>query len=338
MEFQHKALLNSDRQSVNSQSTVHRLPRLATGCGRLGELSIEIAGLKLRNPTMLASGLLGVSGETLKRVVEAGAGAVVTKSSSLKPRDGNPGPTIVEVPGGLLNAIGLASPGISMMKDEISEAKKSGVPVIASVFGFSVMDYSKSAWIAESIGADAVELNVSCPHVSGVGEIGQDPAIVAKVTRSVKRVIDIPVFVKLSPNVANIVEIGRSAQTAGADAIAAINTLRAMLIDIHIRLPVLSAKIGGLSGPAIKPVAVRCVYELFEKLKIPIIGVGGIMGWEDAVEFILAGASAVQIGTAILQKDLRVFSEVTEGLSAYVKENGFTNVSELVGVAHLKSA
>jgi len=331
-------LLNSDRGSVNSQSTLDRQTRLATGCGHLGELSTEIAGLKLRNPTMLASGLLGVSGETLKRVVEAGAGAVVTKSSSLKPRDGNPGPTIVEVPGGLLNAIGLASPGISMMKEEISEAKKSGVPVIASVFGFSVTDYSKAAWIAESIGADAVELNVSCPHVTGVGEIGQDPAIVAKVTRSVKRVVDIPVFMKLSPNVTDIVEIGRSAETAGADAITAINTLRAMLIDIHVRLPVLSAKIGGLSGPAIKPVAVRCVYELFEKLKIPIIGVGGIMGWEDAVEFILAGASAVQIGTVILQKDLRVFSEVTEGLSAYIKENGFTNVSELVGVAHSKSA
>lgn len=287
---------------------------------------------------MLASGFLGVSGDTLKRVVEAGAGAVVTKSSSLKPRDGNPGPTIVQVPGGLLNAIGLANPGISMMRDEISEAKKSGVPIIVSIFGFSVMDYSKSAWIAESLGADAVELNVSCPHVSGVAEIGQDTAMVGKVTRSVKRVVDIPVFVKLSPNVANIVEIGRSVEMAGADAITAINTLRAMSIDIHVRLPVLSAKIGGLSGAAIKPVAVRCVYELFERLKIPIVGVGGIMGWEDAVEFFLAGASAVQIGTAILQKDLRVFSEVAEGLSTYIKRNAFTNISELVGLAHSKFA
>ncbi|WP_455286461.1 dihydroorotate dehydrogenase [[Eubacterium] cellulosolvens] len=304
----------------------------------MSELATEIAGLKLRNPTMLASGFLGVSGETLKRVVEAGAGAVVTKSSSLKPRDGNPGPTIVQVPGGLLNAIGLANPGISMMRDEISEAKKSGVPIIVSIFGFSVMDYSKSAWIAESLGADAVELNVSCPHVSGVAEIGQDTAMVGKVTRSVKRVVDIPVFVKLSPNVANIVEIGRSVEMAGADAITAINTLRAMSIDIHVRLPVLSAKIGGLSGAAIKPVAVRCVYELFERLKIPVVGVGGIMGWEDAVEFFLAGASAVQIGTAILQKDLRVFSEVAEGLSTYIKRNAFTNISELVGLAHSKFA
>ncbi len=304
----------------------------------MSELATEIAGLKLRNPTMLASGFLGVSGETLKRVVEAGAGAVVTKSSSLKPRDGNPGPTIVQVPGGLLNAIGLANPGISMMRDEISEAKKSGAPIIVSIFGFSVMDYSKSAWIAESLGADAVELNVSCPHVSGVAEIGQDTAMVGKVTRSVKRVVDIPVFVKLSPNVANIVEIGRSVEMAGADAITAINTLRAMSIDIHVRLPVLSAKIGGLSGAAIKPVAVRCVYELFERLKIPVVGVGGIMGWEDAVEFFLAGASAVQIGTAILQKDLRVFSEIAEGLSTYIKRNGFTNIAELVGLAHSKFA
>lgn len=285
---------------------------------------------------MLASGFLGVSGQTLSRVAEAGAGAVVTKSSSLKPREGNPGPTIVELPVGLLNAIGLASPGITMMKDEIAQARMSGVPVIVSVFGFSVSDYSKSARIAETYGADAVELNVSCPHVSGVSEIGQDPKIVAKVTRSVKRGVDIPAFVKLSPNVANIVQIGRSAERAGADAITAINTVKGMSIDVHVRLPVLSAKIGGLSGCAIKPVAVRCVYELAEKVKLPIIGVGGIMGWEDAVEFFLAGASAVQIGTAILQKDLKIFSEVAEGLSTYLKQNGFASVSELVGVAHSK--
>jgi dihydroorotate dehydrogenase (NAD+) catalytic subunit len=302
----------------------------------LSGLSIEIAGLRLRNPTMLASGFLGVSGQTMRRVVEAGAGAVVTKSSSLRPREGNPGPTIVEVPVGLLNAIGLASPGISLMKEEIAEAKMSGVPVIVSLFGFSVSDYSRSARIAETFGADAVELNVSCPHVSGVSEIGQDPRMVAKVTRSVKRGVDIPVFVKLSPNVANIVEVGRFAERAGADAITAINTVRAMSIDIHVRLPVLSAKIGGLSGPAVKPVAVRCVYELAEKVKLPIIGVGGIMGWEDAVEFFLAGASAVQVGTAILQKDLKIFSEVAEGLSSYLKENEFTSVSELVGLAHSK--
>ncbi|MGB9022293.1 MAG: dihydroorotate dehydrogenase [Candidatus Bathyarchaeia archaeon] len=304
----------------------------------MSKLSTEIAGLKLGNPTMLASGFLGVSGETLKRVVEAGAGAVVTKSSSLKPRNGNPGPTIVEVPCGLLNAIGLASPGISMMKDEVAVAKRSGVPVIVSIFGFSVSDYSKSARIAENLGADAVELNVSCPHVSGVGEIGQDSSVVGKVTRSVKRAVDVPVFVKLSPNVANIVEIGRSAERAGADAITAINTLRAMAIDIQTRLPILSAKIGGLSGPAVKPVAVRCVYELSEKLKVPIIGVGGIVGWEDAVEFILAGASSVQIGTAILHRDLRVFCEVTDGLSKYLDENGFKNISEIVGLAHSKPA
>ena len=298
---------------------------------------MEIAGLKFRNPTMLASGFLGISGLTLRRAVEAGAGAIITKSSSLKPREGNPGPTIVELPVGLLNAIGLASPGIVLMKDEIEEAKRSGVPVIVSVFGFSVSDYSKSARFAETYGADAVELNVSCPHVSGVSEIGQDPKIVAKVTRTVKQAVDIPVFAKLSPNVSNIVEIGRAVERAGADAITAINTIKGMLIDIRVRLPVLSAKIGGLSGPAIKPVAVRCVYELAEKVKLPIIGVGGIMGWEDAVEFFLAGASAVQIGTAILRKDLNVFSEVTEGLASYLKANGFTSVSELVGLAHSKS-
>jgi dihydroorotate dehydrogenase (NAD+) catalytic subunit len=170
--------------------------------------------------------------------------------------------------------------------------------------------------------------------VSGVAEVGQDARIVGKTTRRVKATVDIPVFVKLSPNVANVAQIGRAAEKAGADAVTAINTLRAMAIDIHVRMPVLSAKIGGLSGPAIKPVAVRCVYELSEKLRIPIVGVGGITGWEDAVEFLLAGASAVQIGTAILHKDLGVFSEVVEGISAYMERNGFTNVSELVGLAH----
>ena len=286
---------------------------------------------------MLASGFLGLSGETLKRVVEAGAGAVVTKSAALKPRDGNPGPTIVEVPIGLLNSIGLASPGISMMKDEIDGAKRTGVPTIVSIFGFSASEYSRAAIIAEELGADAVELNVSCPHVSGVGEIGQDRIAVAKVTRGVKRAVGIPVIVKLSPNVASIVDVGRSAENAGADAVTAINTLKAMSIDIHTRLPVLSSKIGGLSGPAIKPIAVRCVYELAARLNVPIIGVGGITGWEDAVEFLVAGASAIQIGTAILWKELRIFSEVVDGLSAYIRQNGFACVSDLVGAAHAKT-
>jgi dihydroorotate dehydrogenase (NAD+) catalytic subunit len=300
-------------------------------------LFTEIAGLKLRNPTRLASGFLGLSGQTLKRVVKAGAGAVITKSAGLKPRDGNPGPTIVEVPVGLLNAIGLASPGISMIKDEIDAGKKTGVPTIVSIFGFSASQYSRAALIAERLGADAVELNVSCPHVSKVGEIGQDRIAVAKVTHSVKSAVDIPVIVKLSPNVASIVDVGRSAQNAGADAVTAINTLRAMSIDIHTRLPVLSSKVGGLSGPAIKPIAVHCVYELAARLNIPIIGVGGIRGWEDAVEFLVAGASAVQIGSAILWRELRIFSEVVDGLATYMRQNGFTCVSELVGTVHAKS-
>jgi len=303
----------------------------------LPDLSIEIAGLNLRNPTMLASGFLGISGATLDRVVKAGADAVVTKSAALKPREGNAGPTIVEVSSGLLNAIGLANPGISMMKEEIDYARRTGVPTIVSIFGFSASEYSRAAVIAEKLGADALELNVSCPHVSGVGEIGQDRTAVAKVTRQVKRAVDIPVFVKLSPNVTSIVEIGRSSQDAGADAVTAINTLRGMSIDIDTRLPVLSSKFGGLSGPAIKPIAVRCVYELAATLKIPVIGVGGITSWKDAVEFILAGASAVQIGTALLWKELSIFSEVADGLSAYIKRNGMTGVAELVGATHAGS-
>lgn len=298
------------------------------------DLSVEIAGLKLRNPTVLASGFLGVSGATLRRVVDAGAGAVVAKSASLKPREGYPGPTIVEVEGGLLNAIGLASPGISAMGEEFEEVKRAGVPAIASIFGYSVSDYSKAARIVHDLGADAIELNVSCPHVKGVTEIGQDASLVAKVTRAAKRRTSLPVFVKLSPNVSDIVKIGRSAERAGANALTAINTLRAMAIDVNVRLPVLAAKIGGLSGPAIKPVAVRCVYELFEAVKIPIMGVGGISTWEDAAEFILAGAAGVQIGTAILHKQLGVFGEIKEGLTDYMQKYGFDSVKDLVGSAH----
>jgi len=298
-------------------------------------LVTEIAGLKLANPTMLAAGILGSSGSFLRRIAEAGAGAVVTKSVGLKPRIGYPNPTVVQVDCGLLNAIGLSSPGIHNFGEEIREAKKGGVPVIVSIYGFSPEDFAEVARMAVEEGADALELNVSCPHVEKTGsEIGQNPRSVAEVVKKVKNKVDKPVFVKLTPNVADIIEVAEAAVKAGADAVTAINTVRAMTVDIETTRPVLANKIGGLSGPAIKPVAVRCVYEIYRRVDVPVVGCGGIATWRDAVEFMLAGASAVQIGTAVAFEGLEVFKSIAEGIEAYLERMGFGSVKEIVGLSH----
>lgn len=298
-------------------------------------LVTEIAGLKLANPTMLAAGILGMSGLSLKRAAEAGAGAVITKSMGLKPRVGYSNPTLVQVDCGLLNAMGLPNQSVHHFVEEISEAKKGGVPVIISVYGFSSEDFGEAAKIAAEAGADALELNVSCPHVEKTGsEIGQSPQLVAKVVEKVKNTVNKPVFVKLTPNVADITEIAEAAVKAGADAITAINTVRAMAIDVETRRPVLANKVGGLSGPAIKPIAIRCVYEVYRKVKIPVIGCGGVTTWQDAVEFMLAGASAVQIGTAIGFEGLGVFKSIAEGIDSYLENMNFGSVKEIVGLSH----
>lgn len=298
-------------------------------------LVTEIAGLKLTNPTMLAAGILGLSGPFLRRIAEAGAGAVVTKSVGLKPRMGYPNPTVVQVDCGLLNAMGLPNPGIHHFGEELSEAKKGRVPVIVSIYGFSPEDFAEVAMVAAEAGADALELNVSCPHVEKTGsEIGRNPRLVAEVVEKVKTEVDKPVFVKLTPNVADIVEVAEAAAKAGADAITAINTVRAMAIDVETTRPILANKIGGLSGRAIKPVAVRCVYEIHRQVEVPVIGCGGVTTWQDAVEFMLAGASAVQIGTAVAFEGLDVFRSVARGIDSYLERMGFGSVKEIVGLAH----
>lgn len=295
-----------------------------------------MAGLRLANPTMLASGILGYATETLERIVEGGAGAVVTKSVGITPREGYANPTIVQTNCGLINAMGLPNPGIDEFVKEIHEAKNTlNVPLIVSVYGFSTEEYAKVAKKAMNAGADAVELNVSCPHVKETGsEIGQNPKILTEVVEKVKAVVDKPVFVKLSPNVTSIAETAEAAVKAGADAITAINTVKAMAIDTETAMPILSNKIGGLSGPAIKPIAIRCVYEIYEHVKVPIIGCGGITNWRDAVEFLLAGATAVQIGTAVALKGPNVFKIVAQGIDAYLKKKGFRSVNEIVGLSH----
>jgi dihydroorotate dehydrogenase (NAD+) catalytic subunit len=285
---------------------------------------------------MLASGILGYATETLERIVEGGAGAIVTKSVGLKPRVGYANPTIVQTSCGLINAMGLPNPGIGEFVKEIRVAKTVlNVPLIVSVYGFSGEEYAKVSKKAVDSGADAIELNVSCPHAKETGsEIGQNPKILREVVGKVKVAVDKPVFAKLSPNVTSIVEIAEAAVKAGADAITAINTVRAMAIDTETAMPILSNKTGGLSGPAIKPIAVRCVYEIYEQVKVPIIGCGGVTNWRDAVEFLLAGASAVQIGTAVALKGSSVFKNVTRGIDAYLKRNNFRSVDEIVGLSH----
>jgi dihydroorotate dehydrogenase (NAD+) catalytic subunit len=298
-------------------------------------LATEVAGLKLANPTMLAAGILGLTGLSLRRAAEAGAGAVVTKSVGLKPREGYPNPTVVQVECGLINAMGLPNPGIHCFGEEIREAREGGVPVIVSVYGFSPEEFAEVARIAAEEGADALELNVSCPHVEKTGtEIGQSPQLVAEVVEMVKKRVQKPVLVKLTPHVTDITEVAKAAAEAGADAITAINTVRAMAINIETTWPILANKIGGLSGPAIKPIALRCVYEIFQEVDVPVIGCGGVTTWRDAVEFMLAGASGVQIGTAIALKGLGVFKSITRGIDAYLKKGDFRSVTEIVGLSH----
>jgi len=282
---------------------------------------------------------LGLTGASLREAIDNGAGAVVTKSVGLEPRMGYPNPAVAQVNCGLLNAMGLPNPGAHHFANEIRQLKQNGVgvPVIASVYGFSAQKFAKAAAIMAEAGADAIELNVSCPHVKETGsEIGQNPNLVAEVVKEVKEAVNKPVIVKLTPNVANIVEVAQSAVKAGADAITAINTVRAMAIEIQTAQPILANKIGGLSGPAIKPIAVRCVYEIYEALDVPIIGCGGVTTWRDAVEFMLAGASAVQIGTAIASKGLGVFKSITKGITSYLHSRGLRSVNQIVGLAHKK--
>jgi len=270
----------------------------------------------------------------MKRIFESDAGAVVTKSIGLKPREGYPNPTVIELEHGILNAIGLSNPGIDNFEEEIKTLKKSKIPVIGSIFGSTTREFMKVADKMEKYGANALELNMSCPHAKGYGlEIGSRPELVKKITFNVKKTVEIPVFVKISPNLSDIVKIAKSAEKGNADAIVAINTVKAMKIDLDLRKPVLSNKIGGYSGKAIKPIGVRCVYEISRNINIPVIGVGGITTGEDAIEYFMAGATAVQIGSGIYYRDLDVFKKINTEIKKWMKNNGYKKLSEIIGVA-----
>ena len=295
-------------------------------------LSLSLTGLKLKNPLILAAGIMGTTGSSLKRAAEGGAGGVVTKSIGIEPKSGHSNPTMVEVDCGYLNAMGLPNPSYKNFQKEIDLAREGGVPVIASIFGASADEFSE---IAGSLRADAFELNVSCPHACGYGaQVGSDPALVEEITKAVKSATSAPVWVKLTPNVTDIKSIGLAAQRGGADAVVAINTVRAMAIDIESGYPILGNKFGGLSGRAIKPIAIKCVYDLYEALQIPVIGVGGISEWKDAVEFIMAGARAVQIGSAV-GNNLNIFNDISSCMGSFMEDKVWT-LDDLYGMAHKK--
>ncbi|MBY8978998.1 MAG: dihydroorotate dehydrogenase [Candidatus Lokiarchaeota archaeon] len=296
-------------------------------------LELNISELKLNSPLILASGILGVSYSSMKRLIDAGFGAITTKSIGPVRRKGFKNPSIIEVyNGSFLNSVGLGNPGINSFITEIKEIKKFGFPLIVSVFGDNTDSYIDVASKAEKAGADAIEINISCPHAE-VSSIGIDKNLTYSVVKAIKEKISVPLFVKLNPNVTNMDDIALAAQKGGADGVVAINTLAAMKIDINVKRPVLSHGGGGLSGNAIHPIAVKKVYDLYKILKIPIIGCGGVSTYEDAIEFFLAGASAVQIGTALYQ-GYGIISKINQGLKKYLKENDYNSISEIKGLAH----
>lgn len=270
------------------------------------------------------------------RVFNSGAAAIVTKSIGLEPRKGYLNPCVIELECGLLNAMGLPNPGIEEFTTELIKLKKSKVTIIGSIFGSNSKEFTLLGTKMQEAGVCALELNMSCPHAKGYGiEIGSDEKLVEKITANVKSSVSIPVFVKISPNLTDVIKIAQSAERGGADAIVAINTLKAMKIDIETRRPILSNKIGGYSGKAIKPIGIRCVFEIYKKVNIPIIGVGGISTGEDVIEYIMAGASAVQIGSAVYSREINVFKKICIEIKNWMKTNNYKKLDELIGVANL---
>jgi len=285
----------------------------------------DVGGVRMRNHLILAAGILGTTGASLSRVLSSGAGCVVTKSIGPYPNEGHRGPCFCETSHGLMNAMGLPNPSREFVPELDTLA---GLPVVVSVYGGTPGEFREVAsWFPGR--APGIELNLSCPHAEGYGAaIGSDPDTVEACTRAVKS-LGVPVWVKLTPNVTDIAACGRAAERGGADAIVAINTVKAMRISPELRKPVLGNRFGGLSGPAIFPVAVRCVYELYEACEIPVIGCGGISSARDVIEMMMAGASAVQIGSAIIGND-RVFETIGNDLYAH----GGVHPSEIIGCAH----
>ncbi|MDS0256352.1 dihydroorotate dehydrogenase [Thermoplasmatales archaeon AK] len=298
------------------------------------DLSVRLAsGIILESPLILASGILDENGYSIKRILQEGAAAAVTKSIGIQERAGYKPPVVVDLGDtGILNAVGLSNPGIDDYHNEMKIALQAGKPIIGSIFGATVDEFLQLAVKMESYGASAVELNLSCPHVKGVGtEVGSDFPLVEEIIASLKRRLSIPVYAKLSPNLTDVVEAARACSKA--DGVVLINTIRAMSIDIHAKKPVLSNYYGGLSGPAIRPVGVRLVYQVKRETGMEIIGVGGIENGGDAIEYMMAGASAVQIGTAVRKYGRSVFMKIKDEIHSFMEREGYSRIEDIVGAA-----
>jgi dihydroorotate dehydrogenase (NAD+) catalytic subunit len=304
----------------------------------MADLAVRCAGLSFRNPFLLASGVWGESGESLAGAWKAGAGGVITKSIGAQPRPGYPNPTVETYERwGLLNAMGLPNPGIEEYPREIEAAQRAGATIIGSVFAGDASEFARLARRMAEAGVVAVELNLSCPHAEGFGtEVGSDPDEVERIVRTVVAAVKVPVIAKITPNTSDPAALAAAAEHGGAAAVSAINTLRALAIDVRLRRPVLSHGLGGLSGSAIKPVGLACVWQIYEAISIPVIGVGGIMRAEDALEYLMAGARALEVGTAVTFEGIGVFARLARDLSALLDELGFARVEDAVGAAHTK--
>ncbi len=297
------------------------------------DLSVSIGRLTLANPVMTASGTFGYAREFADLVCLDRLGAVAVKGISLEPRAGNPPPRIVETPSGMLNAIGLENVGVDrFIAEKMPFLRKCACKVIVNILGDSIEEYARLAGKLTGVaGIDALEINISCPNVKKGGvAFGTVPEMAAAVTRAVKQATDLPVIVKLSPNVSDIVAMAQAVSEGGADALSLINTLIGMAIDVRSRRPKLANIIGGLSGPAVKPVALRMVWQVANAVSIPIIGIGGIGTAEDAIEFLLAGATAVQVGTANFYNPSAT-EQIIDGISDYLRQQGETSVQAIIG-------
>ena len=297
------------------------------------DLTVNIGGLQLQNPVMTASGTFGYAQEFDDLVDLNRLGGIIVKGLSLKPTKGNPPPRIVETPSGMLNAIGLENVGIeAFVEEKLPFLKRLTPPVIVNIYGKMEEEYMQLADRIDAVEAiAAIEVNISCPNVKACGMVsGVDPAATFRIVRGVRDQTTKPLIVKLSPNVTDITEIAMAAQEAGADCISLINTLTAMVVDIETRRPRLANITGGLSGPAIKPVAVRMVWQVAQVAKVPVIGIGGIMKAEDALEFFIAGASAVQIGTANFINP-HVTTDVIDGIETFLAERNIASLSDIIG-------
>jgi dihydroorotate dehydrogenase (NAD+) catalytic subunit len=301
-------------------------------------LNVDIGGLQLKNPVMTASGTFGYGEEYAPYMDLNLPGAIVVKGLSLEPRVGNPPPRIMETPCGMLNAVGLQNIGVrAFIRDKLPFLRQFGASVIANIYAESLDEFPKLAGIlSEAPGVHALEVNISCPNVKKGGvAFGTDPDMAAEVTRRVKAETNLPLIVKLSPNVTDIALIAQSVEAAGADALSLINTITAMSVDVEKRAPHLKNITGGLSGPAIKPVALRMVWQVVNRVSIPVIGVGGIMTASDALEFFIVGARAVQVGTANFV-DPRTIPEMIKGIESYLARHGMKHIGDVIGSLQMR--